>query len=347
MSFEKNPHDRLLGAVSEALLHLEIEDNVVDAAMARMPRRWEKFDDFILLRPGDFQGGPWEMKKLQDLFTDTTASQRFWTAVAGAVGAKRVGRKGEITGDERRPNIELLLGTDDSVVRKENGIQYCYNVTKSMFSMGNVEERRRMGEVDASGETVLDLYAGIGYYTLPLLVHAGAERVIACEWSDDAIAALRIGLRSNDVEARCTILAGDNRSHSLHNLADRVVAGLLPDSWDGLPIALAALRESGGIIHLHGTAKRVEQAVQRRERLDCYAEWLGEAVQRCELIESELAMSEARHKRKISPIAPPLRRSENARDDGSNGNDDESNVIRIKSFSPHWDHVVADLRITN
>jgi tRNA G37 N-methylase Trm5 len=343
LSFERNPHDRLLDAVSEALLHLGIEEDVVDAATARMPRRWERFDDFLLLRPGDFQGGPWTDNTLLEVFDDATAKLRFWTAVAAAVGANRVGRKGEISGDERRPLVEMLLGTDDSIIRKENGIQYCYKVTKSMFSMGNVEERRRMGEVKANGETVLDLYAGIGYYTLPLLVHAGAARVIACEWSEDAISALQAGLSSNDVEVRCTILAGDNRGHSLHNIADRVVAGLLPNAWDGLPTALAALRQSGGIIHLHGTAKRLKSD-------DGYSEWLTEAVQRCMEIESELAASENRRPRTIAPIAasPPIATTPSHQQKSVNpDNDDDSNVILIKSYSPHWDHVVADLRIAN
>jgi tRNA G37 N-methylase Trm5 len=38
-----------------------------------------------------------------------------------------------------------------------------------MFSRGNVNERRRMGQMKATGETALDLYAGIGYFTVPLL----------------------------------------------------------------------------------------------------------------------------------------------------------------------------------
>ncbi len=339
MSFNRNPHDRLLDAVSETLLQLGINKDVVDAATARMPLRWERFDDFLLLRPGDFEGGAWASESLLEVFDDATAKKRFWSAVAGAVGAKRVGRKSEIFGAERRPNIELLLGTNDSIVRKENGILYCYNVTKSMFSMGNVEERRRMGELDASGETVLDLYAGIGYYTLPLLVHAGAERVIACEWSDDAISALRVGLRSNGVEERCTILAGDNRSHLLQNMSDRVIAGLLPNAWDGLPTALGALRRSGGIIHLHGTAQRGEETDQQSGSSNDYTEWIAEVIRRCEEIEVELAATENRKARIITMIGSAGKKPSSSENDTS--------VIRIKSYSPHWDHVVANLRIAD
>lgn len=59
---------------------------------------------------------------------------------------------------------------------------------------GNVTERTRAGGLPASGETVVDLYTGIGYYTLPLLARAGVAKVYACEWNPHALEALRWGV---------------------------------------------------------------------------------------------------------------------------------------------------------
>lgn len=53
--------------------------------------------------------------------------------------------------------------------------------------------------------------AGIGYFTLPYLVHARADRLHACEWNPDAVEALRKNLRLNGVEDRCVVHFGDNR----------------------------------------------------------------------------------------------------------------------------------------
>jgi len=53
--------------------------------------------------------------------------------------------------------------------------------------------------------------AGIGYFTLPYLVHAGASHVYACEWNPNAVEALQKNLSLNSVSDRCTVLFGDNR----------------------------------------------------------------------------------------------------------------------------------------
>ena len=52
-----------------------------------------------------------------------------------------------------------------------------------MFSWGNITEKLRIAQFDCSGETIVDLFAGIGYFTLVYLVHANAKHVIACEWN--------------------------------------------------------------------------------------------------------------------------------------------------------------------
>jgi 16S rRNA G966 N2-methylase RsmD len=44
-------------------------------------------------------------------------------------------------------------------------------------------------------QVVVDLFAGIGYFTLPYLVHAGAHHVHACEWNPAAVEALKKNLK--------------------------------------------------------------------------------------------------------------------------------------------------------
>ena len=44
---------------------------------------------------------------------------------------------------------------------------------------------------------VIDLYAGIGYFTLPYLIHGKAKFVYACEWNPDSVKALKRNLEDN------------------------------------------------------------------------------------------------------------------------------------------------------
>lgn len=57
-------------------------------------------------------------------------------------------------------------------------------------------------------------FPGIGYFTLPYLIHAKADHVFACEWNPDAVSALRNNLKVNGVFEKCTVLEGDNRKVS-------------------------------------------------------------------------------------------------------------------------------------
>ena len=81
-----------------------------------------------------------------------------------------------------------------------------------MFCAGNNTERMRMGRVSCVNETIVDLYAGIGYFTLPFLVHGHARHVYACEWNPDSLEALHRNLQANHIDDdRYTLLLGDNQ----------------------------------------------------------------------------------------------------------------------------------------
>ena len=110
----------------------------------------------------------------------------------------------------------------------------------------------------------MDLYAGIGYYTLPFLSEGaigpsgergkgrGATHVVACEWNPIALKALRWSLSANGLSDRCTIIEGDNREQEFQAEFDRINLGLLPSSEDGYAIAIQALKPEGGVLHVHG-----------------------------------------------------------------------------------------------
>lgn len=153
----------------------------------------------------------------------------------------------------RTPNISLILGENGLVNHKDNHILYQFDVTKCMFSFGNVREKMRMAELRCSNEIVVDLFAGIGYFSLPLLMHAKAKHLYACEWNPDAIGALKKNLTLNKIDSdRYTVIEGDNRLNRPLNVAQRIILGILPSCMDWMKTALECVdKKTGAILHCH------------------------------------------------------------------------------------------------
>ena len=146
----------------------------------------------------------------------------------------------------------VCIGPDSPgwITVTEQGIRQSFDMTRVMFSRGNITEKIRFGKMVQKGDMVLDLYAGIGYFTLPALVHGQAKYVYACEWNPEAVKTLRFNLSDNGLEERATVLEGDCRvlvrNHQLVNMFDRVSLGLLPSSEGGWWTAIQAIRRSTG-----------------------------------------------------------------------------------------------------
>ncbi|XP_059715547.1 tRNA wybutosine-synthesizing protein 2 homolog isoform X2 [Haemorhous mexicanus] len=191
-----------------------------------VPHAWQRHGDLVLLSEDSFRAEPWER-----------LGSALWETVASALGARRVARRGRVMPDGMRsPRVTLLLGEHGWVEHVDNGIS----------------EKLRVASLPCSGEVLVDLYAGIGYFTLPFLVHAGAAFVHACEWNSHAVEALHRSLVLNGVRDRCHIHSGDSRQLQLQDVADRVNLGLIPSSEEGWPVACRVLKkDTGGVLHIH------------------------------------------------------------------------------------------------
>lgn len=168
-------------------------------------------------------------------------------------------------GTYREPRTRLLAGNSDTeTIHTEHGTRYGLDPTKVMFSPGNQAERARMGDLVDDGEHVFDMFAGIGYFTLPI-ARAGAE-VTATEVNPTAFRYLLENAMLNDVSDQVDAYMTDCRDLADDLDADRVVMGYYgrsddssggdgdgtrtDEAHDFLPDALAAL-SPGGVVHYH------------------------------------------------------------------------------------------------
>ncbi|MFC7176600.1 class I SAM-dependent methyltransferase [Halosegnis marinus] len=179
-----------------------------------------------------------------------------------------------IAGEHREPDVEVLAGLGDTeVVHTEHGTRYALDLAETMFSPGNQAERVRMGEVVAPDERVLDMFAGIGYFTLPM-ARAGAD-VTAVEVNPTAYRYLVENAVLNGVEDRVSAFRADCRD--VDAAADRVVMGYY-DAPDYLDAALDALAP-GGTVHLHATTPESDPWAHPVSRLESVAGERGRGVE--------------------------------------------------------------------
>lgn len=158
----------------------------------------------------------------------------------------------------------------------------------------------------------MDLYCGVGYYTIPFLLHGKAAHVHACEWNPNSILAIKENLKKagGDVVSRCTVYEGDNQQSALllPCVADRVCLGLLPSSVAGWPLAVFVMKRSGGIMHVHENVRDID-----------VDEWI---LATCKYFESTFLAA------------------------GKGMEVTCRHLERVKSYAPHVLHIVVDLVCT-
>ncbi len=138
------------------------------------------------------------------------------------------------------------------VTHEENGCHFRLDVMKLMFSKGNLEEKRRMSRT-GSGETVVDMFCGIGYFTIPMAVRAKPERIFAIELNPVSFRYLCENIRLNHVEKIVTPVLGDCGKVTPEGVADRVLMGYVGTTHCFLDAGIRALKPQGGILHYHET----------------------------------------------------------------------------------------------
>jgi len=222
------------------------------------PRRWKRLGDVVVLRILPEARG--HAGKIAEIYGSVLSAR---TVVEDRSG---------IHGQLRIPDVNVLWGNGTDTVHVEGGVRYALDVAQVMLSPGNIEERIGIANRVRPGAVVADLFAGIGYFTLPIAVRSRPEIVYACELNPTSHAYLVRNIRLNRV-SNVVPLLGDCRDVVPHGVADWVIMGHF-DAREYLDVGFAALRSKGTIVYHELCPKeQFPDALTRRLATAARATW--------------------------------------------------------------------------
>ena len=206
--------------------------------------------------PADLLGFEPSVERLGDIVIIDEDEPDRAQAIADAVMASDLpcatvlDRASPIEGDHRVREWTMLAGDDTETIHREYGHAFALDVARVYFSPRLATERHRVTTQVSAGECVIDMFAGVGPYAIPM-ADRGAN-VVACDLNETAVTYLRENAVRNGVEDRVTAIAGDVRTttNAYADAADRLVMNL-PHSADDFLETAVSLAGDECVLHYY------------------------------------------------------------------------------------------------
>jgi tRNA (guanine37-N1)-methyltransferase len=174
-----------------------------------------------------------------------------------------------VHGDYRLRKLEYIAGKKKTVtIHRESGCMFSVDVEKCYFSPRLFYERMRIAKLVKDGETIVNMFAGVGCFSLVIAKHSNAEKIYSIDINPVAVQYMRENIRLNRAFTKVIPIEGDSKEvvqKMLRGVAYRVLMPLPEKAFKYLPYALLALKRNGGWIHYYDFehASEGENAVEK------------------------------------------------------------------------------------
>ena len=164
---------------------------------------------------------------------------------------------------------------------KEFGCRFRVDLAKVYFSPRLSHERMRIARKVAYGEVIVNMFAGVGTYSIIIAKYANPRKVYSIDISPYAFQYMVENIKLNKVGNVVEPILGDARKvieESLTGVADRVLMPLPEKAIEYVDSAISALKPGGGWIHYYSFehARRDEDPIKKSiESLDEKLKSLG------------------------------------------------------------------------
>ena len=158
-----------------------------------------------------------------------------------------------VEGDFRTRNLEILAGDDKTETEyKEFGCKFTVDVENAFFSPRLSTERERIANLVQDGETVVNMFAGIGMFSI-MIAKKKKCTVYSIDINPVAAKLCEKNIISNKLAGNIISINGDASQviqEQLENKSDRTLM-LLPERSDEFLESAIKATKSDGIIHYY------------------------------------------------------------------------------------------------
>jgi tRNA (guanine37-N1)-methyltransferase len=176
--------------------------------------------------------------------------------------------------------FEVIAGESKTeTIHKEHGCTYYVDVAKTYFSPRLSHEHNRVASQVSEDETIVDMFAGVGPFSILIAKKRENVRAYAVDVNPEAIKYLEKNIVANRVQGRVIPILGDVRKvvkKQLVGVADRVIMNLPEKAIEYVDVSCETLKPEGGIMHYYEFARapnplenakvRLTEAVEKAKR---------------------------------------------------------------------------------
>jgi tRNA (guanine37-N1)-methyltransferase len=171
-----------------------------------------------------------------------------------------------VKGDYRVRHLEFVAGENRTITEyKEHGCRFRVDVAKTYFSPRLSTERLRIASMVSEGETIVNMFAGVGTYSILMARMNKTCKVYSIDSNAVAAELCEVNAKLNKVQDRVVSIHGDAGKvikDELAGQADRVLMPLPERAKEFVDSAVLALKKKGVVhyfIHIKADNKKTSQ----------------------------------------------------------------------------------------
>jgi tRNA (guanine37-N1)-methyltransferase len=191
---------------------------------------------------------------------------------------------GAVSGTYRLREFDIIAGEPRTeTVHKEYGCRYHVDVAKAYFSPRLSHEHSRVASLVQEGETVVDLFAGVGPFSVLIAKNHGEAKVYAVDVNPEAIKLLKRNISLNRVDNQVFPILGNAKQairDKLNGVADRVIMNLPEKAIEFVDAACGATKPAGGTVHFYAFIRLPDTLENVKLRFSEAVEKAGRKVNR-------------------------------------------------------------------